>query len=208
MDADLIDSYLDDRPVIITTWDCHTWYANSAAVEASGADDSLNGVFNDTEAYPLQVLLVRPLDERKKSLALFLSKLNKAGITTVGDVFPCGITEPYTLYKAMDEDGLLTARICFYPSLLDSGKNEIGSFMKEYDSDLLKFSGLKAILDGVLTVHTAWMLEPYSNKDTCGWTGDRQGTDERKTSRGMQHGYRMPYTCNRRCSHKICPGLL
>lgn len=168
VDADLIDSYLDDRPVIIMTWDCHTWYANSAAVEASGADAGFNGVFNDTEAYPLQVLLMRPLDERKKSLTLFLSKLNKAGITTVGDVFPYGITEPYTLYKAMDDDGLLTARICFYPPLLDTEKDEIESFMKEYDSDLLKFSGLKAILDGVLTVHTAWMLEPYSNKDTCG----------------------------------------
>ncbi len=34
---------------------------------------------------------------------------------------------------------------------------------------MLQFSGLKAILDGVLTVHTAWMLEPYSNKpETCG----------------------------------------
>ena len=182
--AKLIDQYVSDRPVIIMTWDCHTWYANSKAIEMAGIkadtpdpagsmekdeNGELTGVFNDTASYPLQKLLIRPIEARKKSLAVFLRKMNSVGITTVGDVFPYGMTEPYTLYKAAEEDGALTARICFYPSLLDFTEENVAAFQKEYNSDMLRFSGLKAILDGVLTVHTAWMLEPYcNNPKTCG----------------------------------------
>lgn len=183
-DAKVIDQYISDRPVMIMTWDCHTWYANSKAMEAAGItkdlpdptnsmerdeNGELTGVLNDTAVYPLQMLLVRPLNARKKSLARFLSQMNAVGITTVGDVFPCGVTEPYPIYKAMEEEGRLTARICFYPPLLDFDKGQVEAFQQQYRSDMLRFSGLKAILDGVLTVHTAWMLEPYSNKpETCG----------------------------------------
>lgn len=182
--AKVIDTYINDRPVLIMSWDCHTWYANSCAIKTAGIrpdapdpsnsmekdeNGNLTGVFNDTASYPLQVMLIRPLEERKKSLSLFLRQMNAVGITTIGDVFPYGVTEPYTLYKAMDEEDGLTARICFYPSLLDFTEKEVSAFQKNYHSDLLRFSGLKAILDGVLTVHTAWMLDPYSNKpDTCG----------------------------------------
>ncbi|NBI62370.1 hypothetical protein D3Z38_04680 [Clostridiales bacterium] len=183
-DAKAIDQYISDRPVMIMTWDCHTWYVNSKALEEAGitkdlpdptnsiekdASGELTGVLNDTAVYPLQMLLVRPLEARKKSLARFLSQINAAGITTVGDVFPCGVTEPYPLYQSMEQEGQLTTRICFYPPLLDFNKAQVEALREQYCSDMLRFSGLKAILDGVLTVHTAWMLEPYSNKkDTCG----------------------------------------
>lgn len=177
--AEIIDHYISDRPVMIMTWDCHTWYANSKAMKEAGItkelpdptnsmekdeNGELTGVLNDTAAYPLQMLLVRPLEARKKSLAKFLSQMNAVGITTVGDVFPYGVTEPYPIYKAMEEEKKLTARICFYPPLLEFDEARVKDFQEQYHSDMLRFSGLKAILDGVLTVHTAWMLEPYSNK--------------------------------------------
>ncbi|MDO4869976.1 MAG: amidohydrolase [Bacillota bacterium] len=170
--AELIENYISDRPVMIMTWDCHTWYANHCAMDMAnmaGMEGYEDGVLNDTASYPIQMLLARPPEERKQSLQLFLGQMNATGITTVGDVFPCGVTLPYETYKAVEEDGKLTARICFYPSLLDFTPEEVDKYKAEYSSDMLQFAGLKAILDGVLTVHTAWMLKPYTNApDTCG----------------------------------------
>lgn len=179
-----IEKYIPDRPVLIAALGYHTWYANDKAMKAAGINKEaaayesgietdengeLTGVFNDSAVYPLQRSLERPLEMRKNSLKLFLGKVNAAGITTLGDVFPCGATSPYPVFKAAEEADELTARIYFYPSLLDTENGEISEFQKEYNSDMLRFSGLKALLDGVVTTHSAWMLEPYTDKpDTCG----------------------------------------
>ena len=180
--AKVMDEYFPDRPVLIMTWDVHTLFANSKAIEMAGItkdtpdpnngigkDNSgeLTGEFNDTAAFALQEILERSFEEKKCSLVNFMNKLNACGITSVADMFPNSVTEPYSLYKAMEEK--LTTRIHFYPPLLDFTPETVQAYKKEYNSPMLQFSGLKCLLDGVLTVYTAWMLEPYTNKpDTCG----------------------------------------
>ena len=171
-----LDKYFPDKPVLMQTWELHTYYANSKTMELAGItkdtpdpnngigkyeDGELNGIFNDTASFALQEVVARPLEERKTSFAGFMKKLNKHGITTVADLFPCGTIKPYPLFKAMEEQ--LTVRIHFYPELLTFTPGEVNEYKKNYNSPMLQFSGLKNLIDGVISVHTAWMKEPYAD---------------------------------------------
>lgn len=175
-DINAMDEYFPDKAAIIMTWDVHTFFANSKAVKMAGItkdtpdpnggigkyeNGELNGVFNDTAAFALQKIVDRPIDERKKSLKIYMKKVNSLGITSVGDLYPCGVTKPYQLYKEMEDK--LSLRIHFYPELLSFTSEEVNEYKKNYSSDMLQFAGLKNLIDGVLTVYTAWMLEPYTN---------------------------------------------
>lgn len=177
-DAALLDSYFPDTPVAIVTWDGHTWFCNSSMTALAGItkdtedpnngmmkdkNGELTGIFNDTATYPFARLTERPLMERRKTFLHFTSELNKYGITSVGDVFPYGNEEPYPLYKAVEDDGALTVRFSVYPPLLDATEESTAFYQKTYNSSMLQFGGLKCLLDGVITVHTAWMLEPYAD---------------------------------------------
>ena len=174
--AKAIDEYFSDRPALILTWELHTYYANSKAIEMSGVtrdtpdpnngigkdeNGELNGIFNDTAAFALQKIVARPLEARKGALARFMRKLNAYGITSVADLFPCGTVTPYPLFKAMENE--LTLRIHFYPELLSFKPEDINEYKKNYNSPMLQFSGLKNLIDGVISVHTAWMKEPYKD---------------------------------------------
>ena len=182
-DVKLLDKYFPDKPALILTWELHTFYANSKAMELAGytkdtpdpnngigkyENGELNGVFNDTMSFALHKLVQRPMEERKKSLVHFMDVLNEYGITSVGDVYPCGTEKPYPLYKAMEDK--LTVRINFYPELLSFQPEDIAAYKETYHGPMLQFSGLKNLIDGVISVHTAWMSEPYyDDPSTCGF---------------------------------------
>lgn len=171
-----LDFYFPDRPILLQTWELHTYYANSKAMEMAGitketpdpnngigkfSDETLSGVFNDTAAFALQKIVQRPMEERKGSLVKFMNKLNAHGITSIGDLFPCGTERPFPLYKLMEDK--LTVRIHFYPELLSFKPEEIPEYKATYNSPMLQFAGLKNLIDGVISVHTAWMKEPYTD---------------------------------------------
>lgn len=180
--ARAMDEYFPDRPALLMTWDCHTWFANTRAIQMAGItkdspdpnrgmgkdeNGELTGRFDDTGSFEIQKIIDRSFEARKGSLINFMNKLNACGITSIADVFPFSASEPYPLYKAMEKS--LTTRIHFYPPLLDFTPESVDLLKREYSSPTLQFSGLKCLLDGVLTVYTAWMLEPYANKpETCG----------------------------------------
>jgi predicted amidohydrolase YtcJ len=174
-----MDAYFPDRPALLQTWEIHSVYANTKALELAGitkdtedpnngigkdGNGELTGVVNDTAAFALQKILVRPMEERKSSLTNFMNKLNKYGITSVGDLFPCGPEKPYPLYKAMQDK--LTVRIHFYPELLSFTPEDIQFYKANFNTSMLQFSGLKNLIDGVISVHTAWMTEPYADDPT------------------------------------------
>lgn len=171
-----MDFYFPDRPAMLLTWEVHSIYANSEAFALAGItkdtpdsnnsigkdkNGELSGVVNDTAAFALQRVLMRPLEERKPSLVHFMSQLNRYGITSVGDLFPCGPEKPYPLYKAMEDK--LTVRIHFYPELMSFTPEDIAYYKANFHSPMLQFSGLKNLIDGVISVHTAWMTAPYAD---------------------------------------------
>lgn len=179
-----IDKYFPDKPALILTWDTHTYYVNTKAMEAAGVSKDTpdpnggiekdengepTGVFNDTAAFELMAKVTeRGVEDRKKSWRVFQQKLNSVGITSIGDVYPCGTSLPYELYRALEDE--LSVRIHFYPELISFDMKDLDHYKQKYNSEMLQFAGLKNLIDGVLTVWTAWMLEPYANKpDTCGF---------------------------------------
>ncbi|MDO4869726.1 MAG: amidohydrolase [Bacillota bacterium] len=179
----LLDQYFPDKPAMIMTWDVHTYYANTAAINAAGftkdtpdpnggiekdENGELTGCFNDTAAFAIGKITEREPEKRKASLRVFMNKLNSVGVTSIGDVYPCGNNKPYGLFKSMEDE--LTTRIHFYPELLTFDMKDLDEYKNTYNSDVLQFAGLKNLIDGVLTVWTAWMLEPYTNKpETAGF---------------------------------------
>lgn len=181
--AKLMDQYISDRPVIIHTWDCHTFFTNTKGIEmtgikkedpdpnnACGRDENgeLTGEFNDTAAFIITECIARTFEERQSSLRNYMKKLNACGITSFADMFPSGNEETYPLFKSLENE--LTTRIHFFSSLMDYTPEIIKEYKKNYASPKLQFSGLKILMDGVLTVYTAWMLKPYCNKpDTSGY---------------------------------------
>ncbi|MFV0527313.1 MAG: amidohydrolase [Lachnospiraceae bacterium] len=177
--ATAMDAYFPDKPAVILTWEIHTFYANTKAIELAGitkdtpdpnggiekdANGELTGAFNDTAAFALQKIVQRPAEERKGSLVNFMNILNQYGITSVADLYPCGTETPYALYKSMEDQ--LSVRIHFYPELLSFTPEDIPQYKSEFNSPMLQFSGLKNLIDGVISVHTAWMSEPYFDDPT------------------------------------------
>ncbi len=176
-DKNLIDNYIKDRPVIIMNWSFHTIYANTLAIKLSGILDipGINGIerdkngeptgeFNDSAAFEMQDYATRVSKEQKKSsMKKLLHKMNMSGITSASEVFPSGRSDPYSIWKEIETDEELTARLTFYPPLLGYKKEEIEEYRNKYNSGMLLFSGLKALMDGVIIPHTAWMHEPYAN---------------------------------------------
>lgn len=178
----LLDTYFPDRPVLIQGWELHTFYANSRAIELAGftkdtpdpnhgigkdKQGELTGVFNDTAAFAIQKIIQRSFAEKKYSLVNFMKILNKYGFTSVSDMYPCGTEKPYPLFKAMEKE--LTVRIHFYPELLSFKPENIDEYKSNYSGPMLKFSGLKNLMDGVPAQHTAWMTVPYDeDPSTCG----------------------------------------
>ncbi len=185
-DRYMIDEYISERPVAILTWDVHTFFGNSKAVKLFGMDENtpdpdggickfedgtLSGVYRDTAAFKVQrFVLDRPVEDKKKGVCQFMRKCNKYGLTSLSEVFPCGNDIPYPMWKEIEDVGELTTRITFYPNLMDFTLESVSNYQKNYNSSWLQFAGLKVLMDGVITAHTAWMQEPYSDtKDNCGF---------------------------------------
>lgn len=175
----LLDEAFPDRPVLIQTWEVHTYYANSLAIRMAGitkdtpdpndgigkdGNGELTGAFNDTVAFAFQKIVQRPAEQRKGALKRFMDALNSEGITCVADMYPCGTERPYPLFKMMEDQ--LTVRISFYPELMSFTPGDIEDYKTNYNGPMLQFGGLKNLLDGVISVHTAWMSEPYHDDPT------------------------------------------
>lgn len=179
----LLDEAFPDRPVLIQTWEVHTYYANTPAIEMAGItkdtpdpnngigkdeNGELTGAFNDTVAFALQKIVQRPAEQRKGAMKHFMDVLNSEGITGVADMYPCGTERPYPLFKMMEDQ--LTVRISFYPELMSFTPEDIEDYKANYSGPMLQFGGLKNLIDGVISVHTAWMSEPYyDDPSTCGY---------------------------------------
>ena len=178
-DVHLLDKYFPDKPVLILTWEIHTYYANTKAIELTGLtkdtpdpnngiikdeNGELTGAFNDTVAFAVTRIVQRPLFERGGALINFMKELNSYGITAVGDMFPCGADKPYPLYKKYEDQ--LTVRVSFYPELMSFTPELANEYKREYNGPMLQFAGLKNLIDGVISVHTAWMSEPYYDDPT------------------------------------------
>ncbi|RWR06121.1 amidohydrolase [Siminovitchia fortis] len=180
-DRTILDELIPDRPVFLLNAECHGAWLNSKALKLAGIDENTENppfgmIMKDEDGKPTGILLETAMrlaaDQafkipEKKAVELmerFLAKANRLGITSVSDMLPLPGFEvgDLSLYRKFEQDDKLTVRT-FFLSPLNGDLSQARGLREEYQSDVLRFSGLKQFLDGVATTYTALMVEPYSD---------------------------------------------
>ena len=197
-DKKLIDSVIPSRPVILKSATGHQLWVNSAALEMAGIDsESIDPPRGRIDRYPgssvpsgsLQensamnlVLDARPpYSEEQMVAALQFGQfyLNQYGVTSVQDaLLKLDGNEAYVggpTYMTLEESGNLTLKVSgAIVWNTDLGMEQISRIIEareRFNTRRLKAKSVKIWLDGVLEVHTAALLEPYSDKED-GTTGE------------------------------------
>ena len=185
---EIIDSIFKDRPVIVMEQTSHSMWVNSVALAQVGItvntpEPQGGKIMNDPESGELMGILVdnagdivmaqawNSLDNKfSQSYDGLLNGLHEAaqnGITTVGDGRLYWKRGWYDVWKAVQADGELTARVSLRPWIYPHIKqSEQLKFLKDiYSSDkqqLLIVDQVKMYSDGIIVNGTAKILSPYS----------------------------------------------
>lgn len=182
--ADL-DAVVKDRPVWLSAYDGHTGWANSKALELAGVTakttfEGFGEVVRDADGNPTGVLkegaqrLVRqkvPTPTRAQRLdaaGKMLAWVSQLGITSIQNA--SGTEADLEIFEELLNRGELTSHtsvaISIAPTTPDERIAEVAALAKQYSGPMLRVSGIKMLVDGVIESHTAAMVEPYSDGAT------------------------------------------
>ena len=184
---EIIDHIFPDRPVIIMEQTSHSMWVNSVALELAGITlstpdpqggkimktedaDALLGILIDNAGDIVMELAWNSLKNKfTKSYDGLLNGLRevaKNGITTVGDGRLYWKRGWYDVWKAVEADGKLTARVSLRPWIYPHipQKEQIPFLKNIYNADkngLLIVDQVKMYSDGIIVNGTAKTLAPY-----------------------------------------------
>ncbi len=183
------DKVSPNNPVYLTRTCGHLAVVNSKALELAGITKATKdpvggrivrddkgeptGMLEETPAMSLCMNLIPPASIEDKVLQIKAASdaFNEVGITSVVEA---GITEDEIVaYQLALERDLLHVRVNYMLRAIDGNEPEeksikrIESFpmISGYGNDMLKFQGLKILIDGGIGGKTALLREPYE-KDT------------------------------------------
>lgn len=179
-----LDAIIADRPLAIMAFDYHTMFANTRALELAGllqggasdpgseivmgADGLATGELREIGAFRRIQALV-PTPDRAHKRALVRQGLAMAacyGITSVHNMN--GNLEELGLYAAMEEAGELTLRVnvpfSVTPATSPEALSEAIVMRDTYLSNLVRSTGVKFFMDGVVESYTALLLEAYADQ--------------------------------------------
>lgn len=190
-DKKLLDNIAADRPITLGSYDGHSVWANSMAMELSGIDkttpnppagiieryaDSQEpiGLFLEDPAIQL-VLKAKPDttdEERFKALLEVQTYLNGLGITSVQDAWVeldnVGLYGTIPVYQKAAAEGLLSLRVVAALYWRPNRGMEQLERMKQVRSASgtgnFKATSVKIWQDGVMHTHTSKLLEDYSDR--------------------------------------------
>jgi predicted amidohydrolase YtcJ len=179
----MLDALVPDRPAYLVSYDGHTGWANTVALEMAGitrrTPDPANGaiVKDPRTGEPTGVLkeaamslMSRVLpapdrDERLAAVRAAIVEANRVGITSVQNAG--GSPEDLALFDELRQEGDLTVRV--YQALtVDASAtaadlDALDEVRERYEDDpLLKTGAVKIAADGVVETRTAAMLDPYA----------------------------------------------
>lgn len=189
-----IDEICNDKPVILTSYDCHAKWLNSCAMSRLGIGKNTQtagqGVISKTSAGELRGLFNDVPDigipdqqytkeQNLEALKHYVKKMNKWGYTALLSQAPHFGLDAHA-YSDMDAAGELTVRATIASELAqDSFEADLARLNKlrdEIKSDKLKVATAKFFVDGVLEGHTAYLKEPY--REEAGLGRDYNATPE------------------------------
>ena len=208
--AQMLDEYIQDRPVILSRVDGHASWVNSKALELAGItketlDPPGGKIIRDAKGNPTGVLIDKAdslvwQHLPQSSEASMKNKLDVAGehllslgVTSVHDA---GIGETiYDYYKKRQAEHSLPVRI--YPMLSASDPHLSAMLKKGFvqdQYDYLYIRSVKAYGDGALGSRGAALLAPYSDApDNSGLLLTREADFKPLFDLVLNHGFQLNF---------------
>lgn len=184
----LLDQMVPDRPAMLTSYDGHTAWANTAALKVAGItrrtpnptngaivkeakSGEPTGVLKEAAVTLLTPHVPQPTrTERLEALARAIGEAHRVGITSIQDVD--GSADELELYDELRRDERLFVRVYAALSTDAAGAvdfDRLDTVRARFPDDpLLKTGAIEVVADGVVNAHTAAMLAPYANRATTG----------------------------------------
>ena len=191
--ASSLDRLINDRPVWLTRIDGHAGWANSAALQLAGIDQSTNDpvggqIIRDEDGAPTGVLVdtamnfvssqvPRPtLEDEKIALTAAMQALAEYGLTSVHDA---GVnSQTVRAYKELVTESSLQIRINAMLSASDPlYQDRLTEGLYRSLDDTLVINSVKIVSDGALGSRGAALIEDYT--DEPGNRGLLRYNDER-----------------------------
>jgi predicted amidohydrolase YtcJ len=179
---ELIDPLTPDNPVAVSRYDGHMYLANSLAlrlahITASTPDPPGGEIVRDRHGNPTGILkdaaqqlidaVIPPLThkQRLEGARRALAYARSLGVTSVQEMGNPGedLSRNLEVYKELEEQGLLTARVYVAPMIDDWENYAKAGLRHAFGSNLLRTGAIKAYADGSLGSSTAYFFEPYSD---------------------------------------------
>ena len=186
------DKVAPNNPVYLTRTCGHLAVINSKALEVAGITKTMKdpvggrivrdekgeptGMLEETPAMSLCTKLIPPdsIEDTVEQIKIASDAFNAVGLTSV---IEAGVTEDQIVaYQLALERGLLHVRVNYMLRAIDGNESEessirrINSFpmITGYGNDMLRFQGLKILIDGGIGGKTALLREPYENDTRTG----------------------------------------
>jgi predicted amidohydrolase YtcJ len=205
-----LDNLDSNYAVCLISDDFHSVWLNRKGMELCQIEDRREGCGPLAVQFPNGDLTGVLLDHEALSTisqAIGLANLNikglyqhffdyalKHGVTTIGDVAPSGVDNAYKILSELEQENALLLRIKFYMETIKNTK-QLNLLRSEYHSNRLRFGGFKAFVDGVISVHTAHLIEPYSDRpDQDGGNCPDYENIEEQVMYAYEHG--LPIRCH------------
>lgn len=190
-DKKYLDEIIPDRPVYLESYDGHTWWANSKALQLAGITrDTPNpaggeivrdprtgeptGAIKEDSADALLAHAI-PAPSREEKLRAFragLKEANRVGLVRVhsagGVSAAIGDLQNANLLEELRRSGELSVRMYLAyraepPTLTDAQFKIIEDARRQYHDEWISAGAVKFFMDGVVESHTAAMFTPYSD---------------------------------------------
>ncbi|MEM9669706.1 MAG: amidohydrolase [Pseudomonadota bacterium] len=172
LDVDVVSR---DNPVVLIRADGHALFANTAAMQAAGIDDSTpnpdggsierdetgaaTGIFVDNAMGPLVALIDSPGEaEREAALSLGAMVYAERGWTGLHNMSVDPADAP--LMQRLDGDGRLPVRVhnAFDPAGMDL------AISRAHETDTIQNRAVKIYMDGALGSRGALLFDPYTDR--------------------------------------------
>ncbi len=190
-----LDAVVSDKPVYLDAADYHTTWTNSKGMELKGITKELavqtqgidtfpdgepNGIFKENAAFLLKPFPSPVPEERKDLLMLeIMQRMNRFGITSLADVSHVSCEEAEELFRPLKQylkDDIMPMRVSIYMGLSQEEDfdprelDRLAEYKNTMSGDMLRMPGLKFMVDGVTSTHTAALLAPYEDRpETSGY---------------------------------------
>jgi predicted amidohydrolase YtcJ len=183
-----LDAVAPEHPVALEHWSYHALWANRAALAAAGVTRSTpdpdggaivrdpatgepTGVLHEAAADLVRRAIPEPsAAERRAAIAAAARRLLALGVTSITD--PCVTPELARDYIALRRDGELPLRVGMllhwdWPSVTSTSEGlrralRHAPVASGLGDERLYVAGVKLFADGVPTLGTAWMSQPYA----------------------------------------------